>query len=103
HPNPWEGYSFPAIAWQIAWAIAAACFVVAVPWRDRRGRRPLRLTGAVVPAVGTLVVLDVALVLLRRSLPHASDHQILVSGPFGSTSALQWGLALPIVVGLVVA
>jgi hypothetical protein len=40
--SPWEGLSFPALGWFAAWLVAAAAFVLARPWWDRRGRKPLR-------------------------------------------------------------
>jgi len=31
----------PVVGWQVAWAVAGACFVLALPWRDRRGKTPV--------------------------------------------------------------
>lgn len=30
------------VGWQLTWLVASGCFVLALPWRDRRGRPPVR-------------------------------------------------------------
>lgn len=61
----------PVLGWQLAWLVAAACLVLALPWRDRRGRPPVRpgavLGAAALGLAGTLPVAFVAAeVLLDR-------------------------------------
>ena len=49
------------LGWQLSWLVAAGCFVLALPWRDRRGRPPVQ--------PGT--VFGYAILALAASLPVA--------------------------------
>ena len=36
----------PVVGWLVAWSMAGACFVLALPWRDRRGKPPVNPVAA---------------------------------------------------------
>src|SRR5712691_3090854 len=69
-----------ADAWLLGWAVAGGCFLLGVPWWDRRGRPPTR-AGVVVPvAVGLAAAGDLALLAVN---PWPSTATSL--GPLGWT------------------
>ena len=71
--SPWEGLSFPALGWFAAWLVAAAAFVLARPWWDRRGRKPLRAPLVLSATFGLMLVIDLVLIAYRHSLPRARN------------------------------
>ena len=52
------GHIVPALGWFVGWLVAAVGFVLARPWWDRRGRRPIRPPLVLGTAAAALVVLD---------------------------------------------
>jgi len=58
----------PVTLWLAGWAVAAVHFSLATPWRDRRGRPPLRPTTVIWPTIGGLVAIDLAIVAGLRDL-----------------------------------
>ena len=59
----------PVYAFQFGWLIAGVCFVLGVPWWDRRGRRPIRgwLAGLIVG--GIVLLVDRYLAVSYRFVP----------------------------------
>jgi signal transduction histidine kinase len=88
--SPWEGLSFPALGWFTAWLVAAMGFVLARPWWDRRGRRPLRAPLVLGSALGLLAVMDLILIVFRHSLPRARNIDLRQDAAFALTSPLLW-------------
>ena len=70
---PWEAITLPALGWFFGWLVAAVGFVLARPWWDRRGRKPIHAPLVLGVAAATLFVIDLFLVVLRHSLPHAKN------------------------------
>lgn len=101
--SPWEGLSFPSLGWFAAWLVAATSFVLARPWWDRRGRRPLRAPLVLGSALGLLLFFDLILIVYRHSLPLVKNVQLSGGGPFDKTSALHWGLGGLVVLLLAIA
>lgn len=100
---PWEAISLPSLGWLVGWLIAAAGFLLARPWWDRRGRAPIRAR-LVLPATAiALAIPDAALVLLRHSLPHAKNIDLRRGGAFALTSPLHWFFGVAVVGLLLVA
>jgi signal transduction histidine kinase len=90
------GDAVPVTTWMGAWAIAAVLFVFAVPWRERRGRPPVRpsLVIAGTSAVTVAVVASVAIGLRTTSVGIEGDTH---------PGAIAVGLACVAAIGLVVA
>jgi len=88
--SPWEGLSFPALGWFAAWLVAAAAFVLARPWWDRRGRKPLRAPLVLSATFGLLLVIDLVLIVYRHSLPRARNVDLRTHAAFSLTSPLLW-------------
>ncbi len=88
--SPWEGLSFPALGWFAAWLVAGIGFVLARPWWDRRGRRPLRAPLVLSSGFGLLLVIDLILIWFRHSLPRARNIDLQLNGAFSLTSPLLW-------------
>ena len=88
--SPWEGLAFPALGWFAAWLVAATGFVLARPWWDRRGRKPLRAPLVLSSAFGLLLVIDLILILFRHSLPRQERRSANARLPFSLTSPLLW-------------
>lgn len=59
--EPWPVGEAPVTAWLAGWAVGALCFVLAVPWWERRGRPPVRPGAVVVAAAASLAAVDVAI------------------------------------------
>jgi signal transduction histidine kinase len=81
--------------WQAGWVIAAACFVLGLPWWDRRGRAPIR-SGAVLLAAG-LVTAGADAVLLTGAaakLNQPSQGPFVVPGGGPGIDAAGWVLGL---------
>lgn len=53
----------PPLAWQAGWLLAAVCFLLALPWWDRRGRPPIRPGRVIGSALLAVAAIDAALVL----------------------------------------
>ncbi len=70
---PWEAITLPALGWFFGWLLATVGFVLARPWWDRRGRKPIHAPLVLGVAAATLFVIDLFLVVLRHSLPHAKN------------------------------
>lgn len=72
-PGPIRLNPFPVIGWLVTWLIAAVAFVLALPWRDRRGRAPVRpgsVFGATVLALAASLPAAFLLAdLVRDDLP----------------------------------
>jgi signal transduction histidine kinase len=73
----------PVVGWQLTWLVAAGCLVLARPWRDRRGRPPVRpgnVFGIAAIATGAVVAVSYPLADgLREGFPAAR----FALGPFG--------------------
>lgn len=53
----------PVLAWRLGWVVGGVCFVLGVPWWDRRGRPPLR--ASLVATVGVVAVVGGDLVFAQ--------------------------------------
>jgi signal transduction histidine kinase len=87
----------PISIWQLGWVIAGACFLLGLPWWDRRGRAPIRAGVVASVALAIAVAGDVALVLTYPT--RAAGGSFAVGGPAtvgGSTGvgAIGWLLGL---------
>ena len=93
--NP-DGAAIPPLAWQAGWLVAAACFALAMPPWDRRGRAPVRPARAALWASLALVLLDVALVIWQPALT-AAEYRVMLDGSVPSAGMLgpvSWAFAL---------
>ncbi|MGZ8594113.1 MAG: sensor histidine kinase [Actinomycetota bacterium] len=93
--NP-EGAAISPLAWQGGWLIAAACFVLAMPPWDRRGRPPARPARVGLWAGLAVLLLDVALLIWQPTLTAAEyramlDESVPSAGMLGPVS---WAFAL---------
>ncbi len=88
--SPWEGLSFPALGWFAVWLVAAVDFVLARPWWDRRGRKPLRAPLVLGATFGLLLAIDLVLIVYRHSLPRARNVDLRTLAAFSLTSPLLW-------------
>jgi signal transduction histidine kinase len=59
----------PVYAWQWGWILAGACFVLARPWWERRGRPAIRARTVVLVAAGAAVAGDLLSVAFWRDPP----------------------------------
>lgn len=75
----------PAYGFQLGWLVAAACFVLGVPWWDRRGRPPVRLRRVLLSIAAFLLVADAYIAVAFRRVPAAplSLDRHLHPGPLG--------------------
>ena len=101
--SPWEGLSFASLGWFVGWLVAAAGLVLALPWWDRRGRRPIRPPLVLGTAAAALVVLDGILYVYRHSLPRVKNVDLVTGGPFSETSPLLWLLGGMVIVLMAIA
>lgn len=101
--SPWEGLAFPALGWFATWLVAAIGFVLARPWWDRRGRKPLRAPLVLGSAFGALLFVDLTLILFRHSLSRAKNVDLRRDAAFSLTSPLLWILGGAVVALLLVA
>jgi signal transduction histidine kinase len=93
--NP-RGAAIPPLAWQGGWLIAAACFVLAMPPWDRRGRPPVRPARVVLWVGLAVLLLDAALVIWRPVLA-PSEYQALLGRSVpaaGMLGPVSWAFAL---------
>jgi signal transduction histidine kinase len=81
--------------WQAGWVVAATCFVLGLPWWDRRGRTPIR-SGVVLLAVGlgTAAADAVLLTGAARSLGHPSHGPFILPSEGPGLDATGWVLGL---------
>lgn len=99
----WANRPIPSLGWMWAWALAAACFLLACPWWERRGRPPLARGRVLWPVVLALASGDLLLGLARTEFRavHPSAHG---SGrPFGQATWLHWVLGISAIALLVAA
>ena len=90
---PWQAITLPALGWFFGWLLATVGFVLARPWWDRRGRKPIRAPLVLGVAAATLFVIDLFLVVLRHSLPHAKNVDLRREHAFSLTTprSCSWG------------
>jgi signal transduction histidine kinase len=88
--SPWEGLTFPALGWFAAWLLAASAFVLARPWWDRRGRKPIHAPLVLGVAAAALLIIDLTLIVLRHSLSPAKNVDLRRGAAFSLTSPLLW-------------
>jgi signal transduction histidine kinase len=100
---PWEGTSLPGFGWFAAWMIAGVGFVLARPWWDRRGRKPIRAPLVFGVAAAALAVIDPILIGLRHSLPPVKNVEIRHGGVLEHTAPGLIALGLIAIVLLAIA
>jgi signal transduction histidine kinase len=100
---PWEGTSLPAFGWFAAWLLAAVGFVLARPWWDRRGRKPIRAPLVFGVAAGALALIDLVLVVLRHALPRVKNVEIRHGSVFERTAPAVLVIGFAAIVMLAVA
>jgi len=66
----------PVLAWQGAWLVAGMCLSLAVPWRDRRGRVPIRPAQVLAIAVVGLAVVQAFALLAIGTLREEPAWQL---------------------------
>lgn len=99
----WEGTALPSLGWLVGWLVASTGVVLARPWWDRRGRKPIRAPLVLVTAASTLFIADLLLIAFRHSIPRVKNVQLTGGGPFAETSPLHWVLGGMMIVLLVIA
>jgi signal transduction histidine kinase len=87
---PWEAITLPALGWFFGWLIAAVGFVLARPWWDRRGRRPIHAPLVFGVGAAALFAIDLIIVVFRHSLPHAKNVDLRRDHAFALTTSLLW-------------
>jgi signal transduction histidine kinase len=98
----------PVLSWQVGWVVAAGCLALALAWRDRRGRPPVRPARVVAIAALGLGTLQVAALLGAAALRDDATWRDLQGGTFPSDArfalgALGWVLGGTTVALLLVA
>ena len=96
--SPWEGLALPSLGWFAGWLVASSGIVLALPWWDRRGRKPLRPALVLGTAAAALFVLDGILIVFRHSLPRVKNVELTTTGLFAETSKLHWLLGGAVIV-----
>jgi signal transduction histidine kinase len=91
---PEADLSAPAFANLIAWLSFAICMLFAVPWWDRRGRRPLVGWSIVLAGLGSVAIVDLAVFLTRTDTviariegPRGAITDVSVIGPVAAILA----------------
>jgi signal transduction histidine kinase len=71
-----------AYATQVGWLVGGACFVLARPWWERRGRPPVRAAAVYAAAAGLALVLDAAVIALDPAdlVSRASERGVSSAG-----------------------
>ena len=90
----WEGRPLPSLAWTWAWSLAAACFLLAVPWWERRGRSPIRPLTVGAIAASALVGGDLILAVGRKAFGTVNESALRTGGPFAHATWLHWVLSI---------
>jgi signal transduction histidine kinase len=90
----WEGRPLPSLGWQWAWLLASVCFLLALPWWERRGRAPIRLGTVARWATIALLLGDVALALGRKGFGTVTVTSLGDDAPFAHATWLHWLLAI---------
>jgi signal transduction histidine kinase len=93
----WEGRPYPSLAWCWSWLLASLCFLLAVPWWERRGRPPIRPAVVAAIAVGTLLGGNVVLGVLRKAFGTVNGSDLSGGGAFGDSTWLHWVLSIAVV------
>jgi signal transduction histidine kinase len=101
--SPWEGLALPSLGWFAGWLVASAGIILALPWWDRRGRKPLRPPLVLGTAAASLFVLDGILIVFRHSLHRVKNVGLTTGGPFAETSPLHWLLGGAVIVLMAIA
>jgi signal transduction histidine kinase len=75
----------PAYGFQLGWLVAGACFVLGVPWWDRRGRPPVRLWRGLLAIAALLLIADTCIAVAFRHVSAAglSLDRRVHPGPLG--------------------
>lgn len=95
----------PPLAWQGGWTVSAACFWLALPVWERRGRRPISPLAVSAGALATIATLDVVLLAARPGIG-SSMYEALVDEPLprpGVLGIASWILGLAAIALLVAA
>ena len=92
----WEGRPYPSLAWTWAWVLAALCFLLAVPWWERRGRPPIRPVVVAAVAAGALLGGDLVLALARKAFGTVNESALRTDGPFAHATWLHWLLSIAV-------
>jgi signal transduction histidine kinase len=90
----WEGRPYPSLTWTWAWVLAGVCFLLAVPWWERRGRPPIRPVVVGVTAAATLLGGDLVLAAARKAFGTVNGSELRTDAPFAHATWLHWALAL---------
>jgi signal transduction histidine kinase len=92
-----------AYATQIGWLVAGACFVLARPWWERRGRTPVSPVAVWVAALGLALVLDAIVIALDPAalVSRASQRTLLSLGGFTTGIGLGMTGAVLLVAALI--
>lgn len=99
----WDGYAISSLAWFAGWLIAAVGLILALPWWDRRGRRPIRAPLVLGTAAALLLTADLILSVFRHSLPRVKNLELYAGDAFAHTSSRHWILGGSVVVLLAIA
>jgi signal transduction histidine kinase len=99
----WENRPVPSLGWMWAWTLAAVCFLLAIPWWERRGRAPLRVGVVLALAAAALAAGDLLLALTRARFAAVEGAAFTAGEPFGRTTWLHWTLGITAAVLLGVA
>jgi signal transduction histidine kinase len=99
----WDGYSISSLGWLVGWLVASAGLVLARPWWDRRGRRPLRAPLVLGTAAAALFIADLILVVFRHSLPRVTNLRLNGGSAFAEASVRHWILGGIVILLLAIA
>ena len=82
------GRPYPSLSWIWAWALASLCFLLSVPWWERRGRPPIRPLVVAAVAAGALLLGDLVLFMTRTSFAAVDASGLRTDAPFAHASWL---------------
>jgi len=82
----------PVYASQFGWFVAGVCFVLGVPWWDRRGRRPIRAWLAGLIIGGIVLLVDRSLAVSYGHVPGPGD--LFQIRGMGEPGTLGWVLGI---------
>jgi signal transduction histidine kinase len=100
-PLRWFSGLAPVYAFQFGWLIAGICFILGVPWWDRRGHRPIRGWLAALVVAGMVLLIDRLLVGWYRRIPVPGD--LFQIRALAEPETLGWVLGIAAAVALLVA